>query len=209
MIKKEYINLANMLTLSRMVCGFIFLALFLVVQDTGISHFDSLIIQIISFLIFTFAIVSDGLDGYFARKNNQVSDFGKHFDPLSDSIFFIIVFFTFTIIKLMPWYFLLLIVLREGFMHIFLRPYVMRKGFTLPASIFGKVKTVFQCTFSFIILAALMFKEIIGIFNINIVNLYKIIEITSYFFFLIIVILSLTSLISYLLNLKNVLNPQK
>jgi CDP-diacylglycerol---glycerol-3-phosphate 3-phosphatidyltransferase len=208
MLKKEYINIANILTFSRIVCGVLFLILFLNIQNLKSDHILSLILQIVSFLVFTYAIVSDGLDGYFARRNSIVSDFGKHFDPLSDSIFFIIVFFTFLVIGLMPWYLFVLIVLREGFMTIFLRPYVKSKGSILPASIFGKIKTVFQCIFSFIILTALIFKEILDIFSIKISFLMFSIQICSLIFFSIIVFLSISSLFIYIFNLKNILSQK-
>lgn len=201
MFKKEYINIANILTLSRIVCGFIFLFLFLYVKFLNPSPIKALVIEIISFLIFIFAIITDGLDGYYARKINQVTDFGKHFDPLSDSIFFIIVFFTFWIIKLMPIYLLAIIILREGFMHLFLRPYVKKKGSILPASIFGKIKTVFQCVLSLIILFALIVKEFLIILKINLEILNKSIIVGSLIFFIIITILSIWSLILYLINI--------
>lgn len=202
----DKINIANILTFSRIIFGIIFMLLFMLTKLTTISKINLIIIDIVSFFVFIIAIITDGLDGYFARKNDKVTDFGKHFDPLSDSIFFIIVFFSFFIIKLMPWYFLLLIILREGFMHIFLRPYIKSKGKSLPANIYGKIKTLFQSTFSIIIISCLTFKDIMIYFNFNkklIDEGYIIFEIVAYIFFAIIVFLSIYSLIIYLIQFKN------
>ncbi len=38
-------------------------------------------------IVLIIAAISDGLDGYIARKLNQVSDFGKVIDPIADKIF--------------------------------------------------------------------------------------------------------------------------
>src|SRR4051812_45675405 len=38
-------------------------------------------------LVLAIAAITDGLDGYVARKWNQVSDFGKLMDPIADKIF--------------------------------------------------------------------------------------------------------------------------
>jgi CDP-diacylglycerol---glycerol-3-phosphate 3-phosphatidyltransferase len=202
MIKKEYLNISNILTFSRIVCGFIFLFLFLYVKTASPDPFTSIIIESISIIVFVYAIISDGLDGYYARKINQVTNFGKHFDPLADSIFFIIVFFTFWMIRLMPIYFFILIFLREAFMHLYLRPHVRNKGSILPASIFGKVKTTFQSIFSLIILTSLIFNDILLLLKINLPLVNRIIGIGSYIFFLIIVILSLLSLLFYILDIR-------
>ena len=202
MFKKEYINIANILTLSRVVCGIIFLFLFLYEKLYNPDPFIAIILESISLLIFIYAIISDGLDGYYARKIGHVTDFGKHFDPLSDSIFFIIVFFTFWVIKLMPIYFFLVILFRETFMHAFLRPYVRSKGSTLPASIFGKIKTIFQSVFSLIILSALIFKNLLLVLNVNWEAITPAISIGSYVFFAIIVLLSVLSLLIYIIDIR-------
>jgi len=207
-MKKEHINIANILTFSRIILGLMFLLIFIIIKYKYflINNINILVLEIISFFIYISAIITDGLDGYFARKKDKVTDFGKHFDPLSDSIFFIIVFFTFFILGLMPIYFLIIIFIREAFMHAFLRPYIKSKGTSLPASIYGKIKTVFQSIFSLIILLMLILRRIISIFNIKICllnNFDLILKITSFTFFAIITFLSLLSLTIYIVNILN------
>lgn len=206
MIKNENINIANILTLSRIILGIIFLLLFLFIFHFNIAENLKLILKFISILIFIIAIITDGLDGYFARKNKEITDFGKHFDPLADSLFFIIVFFTFLYIGIMPIYFFLIILVRELFMHIFLRPFLKKKGSSLPANIYGKLKTVFQSIFSIIILSFLFLLDLLKMYITN----KKMIEflnygfdIMCYIFFTIITILSVVSLFIYLIQQKS------
>ncbi len=210
MISKKYLNIANILTFSRILLGFLILAIFIVVKINNKFPLFTFLLELSSFFIFIIAIITDGLDGYFARRDKLVSDFGKHFDPLADSIFFIIVFFTFFYIGLMPIYFFIILILREGLMHIFLRPFVKSRGGTLPANVFGKVKTIFQCVLSLIILFLMICKSFLILIEVD----YKIIFLLrewwittiSFVFFSIIVFLSLFSFLIYLVNIKKNIN---
>lgn len=75
-------NLANFFTLMR-----IFLApvIFICILDSS-SHIFALI-------LFIFASFTDYLDGYFARKNNNISVFGEVLDPIADKILVVFIFF--------------------------------------------------------------------------------------------------------------------
>ncbi|MBN2547142.1 MAG: CDP-diacylglycerol--glycerol-3-phosphate 3-phosphatidyltransferase [Spirochaetes bacterium] len=200
------------MSLSRILLGILFFIIFFYINITELSSIIILIFQIISLFVFIFAIITDALDGYFARKHNMITDFGKHLDPLSDSIFFILVFVTFLYLELMPWYFFIIIFLREAFMHLFLRPYFKRRKSSLSANIYGKIKTVFQSVFSIIVILGIILNQILIIINKNdLLNLFndyffKI----SYILFAIIAFLSLLSLMIYLIHFKKVFfNKQK
>jgi len=67
-------NTPNVLTLIRVVMVPVFMWALL-------SHF-----YIAAIIIFAIASLTDHLDGYLARKNNQVTTFGKLMDPLADKI---------------------------------------------------------------------------------------------------------------------------
>ena len=175
--------------------------MFVLIRTINPNNIITLSLNIISFILFIIAIITDGLDGYFARKMENVTDFGKHFDPLADSIFFIIIFGTFVYLELMPIYLFIIILAREAFMHIFLRPYLKKKGTMLPANIYGKLKTVFQCSFSFIIIFKLILTQSLYFFLNNQSFFEKYMYFTktiSYLFFIIITLLSIISLLIYL-----------
>jgi phosphatidylglycerophosphate synthase len=94
-------------------------------------------------------------------------------------------------------------------MHIFLRPFFKSKGQSLPANLFGKLKTVVQSVFSITILTFLILKQLLIILinlNENIITTYDFyMYITAYIFFAIITFLSLLSLVIYLFKSKKIL----
>ncbi len=61
--------------------------------------------------IFILAILTDAFDGYFARKLDVSSDSGAYFDIIADFILVLVAFLTFIIIRIYPYWLLILIVL--------------------------------------------------------------------------------------------------
>jgi CDP-diacylglycerol--glycerol-3-phosphate 3-phosphatidyltransferase len=80
------------------------------------------------------------LDGYIARKYNQVSDFGKFLDPLADKLLVIAVMTIFCQWGLMPAWALMIVLTRE-FAVTGLRLVAVGKGNVIAAGWSGKVKT--------------------------------------------------------------------
>lgn len=74
-------NVPNFLTISRlfMVPGFVFC--YLKGGDGSMAHG-----MIYAAALFVLAALTDVLDGYLARRNNQITDFGKLADPLADKM---------------------------------------------------------------------------------------------------------------------------
>lgn len=97
----------------------------------------------IAFSVFILASVTDFLDGYIARKYNQISDFGKFLDPLADKLLTIAAMVMFCQWGSMPAWALMLILTRE-FAVTGLRLVAVGKGNVIAAGWSGKVKTV--CT---------------------------------------------------------------
>lgn len=54
------------------------------VSANSVPIFGFSILQLIAMLLFVFASVTDSIDGHLARKNNQITNFGKLMDPLAD-----------------------------------------------------------------------------------------------------------------------------
>ncbi|MDR2052934.1 MAG: CDP-diacylglycerol--glycerol-3-phosphate 3-phosphatidyltransferase [Treponema sp.] len=91
--------------------------------------------------LLAFAALTDYFDGYFARKRNEVSDFGKLFDPFCDVILNVTVLFCLTLSGYIPSFALLLILYRE-FVINFVRMMAVQKGVAIGARKGGKTKTV-------------------------------------------------------------------
>lgn len=104
--------------------------------------------KIIALVLFVLAAITDFLDGYIARKNNWVTDFGKFLDPIADKLLVASVLFMIAIDGTIPnpWGVIVvtLIISRELIVDAF-RLIACTKGIVLAADIWGKAKTMVQC----------------------------------------------------------------
>lgn len=113
---------------------------------------------IYSVIIFFIAGISDLLDGYLARKNNQITTFGTIMDPLADKLMLLTALVSYAVSGLIPYVILILVAIKESFMIIggFI---VYRWGIINPANSMGKF-----VTFSFYVgILALLFQPTVGI----------------------------------------------
>lgn len=101
--------------------------------------------EIVASILFIMASITDGLDGYFARRRGQVTTMGILLDPLADKLmvsaaFIILVAYTPNIVP--PW--IAIVVIGREFLVSGLRSIAASEGFTIQASEIGKLKTVIQ-----------------------------------------------------------------
>ncbi|MDR2803970.1 MAG: CDP-diacylglycerol--glycerol-3-phosphate 3-phosphatidyltransferase [Treponema sp.] len=130
--------LANKLSFTRIF----FAPFFFIVYNTARRFGEyTEIILIALFILLIFVEFTDFLDGYFARKLNQVSNTGKLLDPFADAFLHISIFFCFAMAGIMPDFLFILIFYREFFM-LFLRMLSIKKGVAVAARMGGKFKTV-------------------------------------------------------------------
>ena len=95
---------------------------------------------VIALVLFCVASFTDFLDGYVARKYNQVTDFGKFVDPLADKLLVVAAMLLFVEQHRMPAWALLLVVARE-FAVTGLRLIAVDNGRVIAAAWSGKIKT--------------------------------------------------------------------
>lgn len=127
-------TLANKITLARIAL----IPFFLIFAVLGGTTFD-----IIALVLFIVCSVTDFLDGYVARKYNQVTDFGKFVDPLADKLLVCAAMVVFVERGLMYGWMVFIILARE-FIITSLRTVAMGKNRVLAAAWSGKVKTCTQ-----------------------------------------------------------------
>jgi len=100
-------------------------------------------LQMAALVLFCVASVTDFLDGYIARKYNQVTDFGKFVDPLADKLLVTAALLLFVEQgKFAAW--MVFIILAREFIITSLRIVAANKGRVLAAAWSGKVKTCVQ-----------------------------------------------------------------
>ncbi|BDV03371.1 MAG: CDP-diacylglycerol--glycerol-3-phosphate 3-phosphatidyltransferase [Candidatus Hepatoplasma scabrum] len=100
-------------------------------------------LNVIALLLFIIASSTDYFDGYLARKNDQITDFGKFFDPLVDKIMINSVLIFFAAFEYIPIWIVVFFIIRD-IMVDGLRMNLSTKGKVLSAQKSGKWKTFFQ-----------------------------------------------------------------
>ena len=129
-------NLANMLTVLRIALVPIFA--WALLADGGHTTNG----RLLATGIFVLASATDRMDGWLARRSNQVTDLGKMLDPIADKLLVGTALVLLSWLGDLPWWVTVVILVREigiTVMRFFLLRYVV-----LPASRGGKLKTVVQ-----------------------------------------------------------------
>jgi len=147
------LNWPNRLSLWRLILAFIVMALVITSfygewrakNDWGITtgdyHLSYLMMS--AGIIFVIASLTDFLDGFIARKYQQITTFGKFIDPIADKFLVNSVLIMFAVYQIIPIWMVVILILRD-IMVDFLRMILATGGVTLSAGIYGKLKTVFQ-----------------------------------------------------------------
>lgn len=127
-------NLANQLTLVRIILVPLFMVFLLVRIPYG---------QIIAAAVFIIAAATDGLDGYIARSRKQITNLGKIIDPLADKLLISAALISLVELDLVKAWVVFVIIARE-FAVTGLRAVAAAEGFVIAASPLGKLKTISQ-----------------------------------------------------------------
>ena len=137
------LNLPNILTISRIVITPIFL--FVILMESLQHRF------LIACIIFAIGSITDAVDGHLARKNNQITNFGKFLDPIADKILTTSALLAFMSMGLCNIWIVMLVLTRE-FAIASVRMIAASNGVVIPANIWGKIKTVTQMVFTILIM---------------------------------------------------------
>ena len=134
-------NLPNSITMSRIIM----IPLFLWILSPHFLWPGNGAQEIAASILFVLASITDGLDGYLARRRGQITTMGMLLDPLADKImvtaaFVALVAYNPEVVKV--W--IVVVIIGREFLISGLRSIAASEGFTVTASELGKLKTVVQ-----------------------------------------------------------------
>ena len=178
-------NTPNNLTLFRVVM-IPFFVVFMLAPIGGAAA------KWIALAIFIIASLTDALDGYLARRDNLITDFGKFMDPLADKLLVCSALICLVELDKIPCWVVIIIIAREFIISGF-RLIAADNGVVIAASYWGKFKTVSQ-----MVMIILLIADLGGVF-------YTIGQIFIYLS----MALTVISLIDYLIKNRNVISLQK
>jgi len=144
------VNLANKLTVSRIVLAFVFM--FFLFLNWPYARLCAL-------FIFAAASLTDYYDGKIAKKYNMITDLGKLMDPIADKILVLAAFLSFVQLNIVPAWAVVIIILRE-FIITGMRLVLLTRKKVVAASKAGKHKTVSQMVSIIMILVYLVIKQL-------------------------------------------------
>lgn len=180
-------KLPNILTFLRAIAAPLFFIFFI---------YNTREFVLLATFIFFLASVTDFFDGYLARRMNATTEWGAFVDPLADKFLTTSAFIAFVILKLVPIWMVIIILLRD-FFTTFLR-LVKISNQKIKTSLIAKFKTTLQMIFIFSLLViytiflnshgntALFLKNLIFsdyvYYGMLIITIFSIISLIEYFF---------------------------
>lgn len=177
-------NLANKLTILRMILVPVFLLFVAVKIKYGI---------LLATGIFILASITDKLDGYIARKRNEITNFGKFMDPLADKLLVTSALVALVEFQIIHTWIAMIIISRE-FAVSGLRTLAASEGKVIAASWWGKIKTVIQ-----------IIAIIISLLNLSLYNSNIFIKVSSNISIILAVIITVVSGVDYFVKNKDVI----
>jgi CDP-diacylglycerol--glycerol-3-phosphate 3-phosphatidyltransferase len=128
------VNVPNALTLARILAVPVLVVALLDETPDG---------DVIAAAVFALAALTDGLDGYIARRKQQITTFGKLMDPLADKLLVVAALISLVSLDRLAAWVAMVIIARELAVT-GLRAIAAERGVVIAASWLGKVKTLLQ-----------------------------------------------------------------
>ena len=151
-------NLPNLITFGRLLS--VPVAVYLIIQSAHLA----------AFILFILASISDALDGYLAKHNNQTTQLGAILDPMADKTLLVGVYVTLGLQGNLPNWLVVIVVFRDlliigGIMILFL----VRLEVKMRPLLISKINTAAQLALAASVLAKLGFQiEIDGLIHVAI-----------------------------------------
>jgi CDP-diacylglycerol--glycerol-3-phosphate 3-phosphatidyltransferase len=137
------LNLPNVLTVLRIVAVPVIVVALLEETPDG---------DVIAAVVFALAAITDGLDGYIARRRQDITTFGKLMDPLADKLLVVAALVALVSLDRLAAWVAMVIIARELAVT-GLRSLAAERGVVIAASWLGKLKTALQVAAVFALIA--------------------------------------------------------
>ena len=137
------VNVPNVLTMLRILAVPVLVVALLDQTPDG---------DVIAAAVFALAALTDGLDGYIARRRKQITTFGKLMDPLADKLLVIAALVSLVSLDRLAAWIAMVIIAREVAVT-GLRSVAAERGVVIAASPLGKLKTLVQIVAIFALIA--------------------------------------------------------
>lgn len=131
----HWLNFPNALTFLRALLVPVILVL--LAQEEPVSRWWA-------FGIFVFAAATDSIDGWVARRWHGVTRWGQLADPIADKLLILGSLTSLAAVGELPWWAVIVIVIREVAVTVLRVHLVTRRDLVMPASWWGKLKTISQ-----------------------------------------------------------------
>lgn len=191
-------NLANIVTTFRLIVAPIFIGLFVYVYKYG--HETPALVWTVA-ILYMVAAASDKLDGYWARKYDLITTYGKIVDPIADKFLVLGGFFALSYSGLLPWFFTIIVALRD--FGITALRFALLKDIVIAASDLGKWKTVAQMFLIFLFVFPFYY------FIEYTPSVFSTLEYVYFFFMCLALALTIFSFIDYLVVMRKALKEAK
>jgi cardiolipin synthase (CMP-forming) len=140
-----FMNIPNLITMVRFLLIPVFVYFFFSENQYSIE---------IAVAVFILSGITDTLDGYIARRYNQITKLGIVLDPLADKIMLITVLASVTISNNIPIWIIAVVAIKEILMIAGAISLYNERDIVIPANIFGKISTLL----SYIAILAVLFE---------------------------------------------------
>ena len=187
-------NLPNKLTIFRMLLIIPYVVILLGGQAGWFGE-DTFLADVIAFVIFVVASLTDLIDGKIARKYNLVTNFGKFMDPLADKLLVCSAMIALVEMERIPAWIVIVIIGREFIISGF-RLVAADNRVVIAANYWGTLKTTFQ-------------RIMVCMMIINLGSVWPWIQVVTDVVMWIALALTVISLIDYIVKNKDVLKEQK
>lgn len=145
------------MTVPNLISIFRLLVVPLIVWLLSIQEFPA------AFWLFLIAGISDGVDGFIAKRFNQASDLGAHLDPIADKVMLVAVFLTLGIQGLLPLWLVILAISRDILIvGAVILTWIIDQPIPMKPLMVSKANTVAQIVLVCVVMGAMAFQILLG-----------------------------------------------